>query len=278
MTCFNPRDAWRDLDALIPGETPKVRFSGKGDPDLKLPCGKCLGCRADQKQDWAIRLFHESQMCDRSSFLTLTYDAKHNPGCLYKPHVQQFIKRLRHHSNRRIKYFLTGELGEKTARPHYHAIIFGEDFLGGCYPYNDELWGHVALDRIWGQGIVSIGKCEPASCMYVAGYTAKKIDDPDTFNTMSKGSILGWRRRDGRLPPIGYTWCERYLDNIAATGNVIVQGRKYPIPKAYFNWFPRELAWAHGKRAERAPTWSPEELRNREINFKSKQQLRDETI
>ena len=58
------------------------RYSGS-DPDYSLaihiPCGRCLGCKADQSLMWSIRCYHESQLHDQCSFITLTYDDAHLP-------------------------------------------------------------------------------------------------------------------------------------------------------------------------------------------------------
>lgn len=46
---------------------------------IKLPCGRCTGCRLEKSRQWAIRLMHEAQLHDRTSFITLTYDDQHLP-------------------------------------------------------------------------------------------------------------------------------------------------------------------------------------------------------
>lgn len=50
-----------------------------------------------------------------------------------KKDIQNFIKRLRYYANqltdsyKNIRYFITGEYGGKTYRPHYHALLFFDD-------------------------------------------------------------------------------------------------------------------------------------------------------
>ena len=51
---------------------------------------------------------------------------KNNPIILKKSDFQKFIKRLRKDYD--IKYFACGEYGDKTLRPHFHAILFGVNF------------------------------------------------------------------------------------------------------------------------------------------------------
>jgi len=121
---------------------------------------------------------HEAQLHERNSFITLTYNdeslATRRPtweptvpytppsestvaqpndqtrtdetpahaDSLIKRDVQLFVKRLRKDQDARglakIRYYLVGEYGDQTKRPHYHAAIFGEDFttigLNGAPP------------------------------------------------------------------------------------------------------------------------------------------------
>ena len=39
--------------------------------------------------------------------------------------VQKFLKRLRKAYRGKLRYFVAGEYGEQTARPHYHMILYG---------------------------------------------------------------------------------------------------------------------------------------------------------
>lgn len=42
--------------------------------DIKLPCGKCIGCKLDRSKQTAVRLMCEAQLHEHNSFLTLTYN------------------------------------------------------------------------------------------------------------------------------------------------------------------------------------------------------------
>jgi hypothetical protein len=47
-------------------------------------------------------------------------------GSLNVAHFQKFMKRLRDRIKPlKIRFFHCGEYGDKTRRPHYHALIFG---------------------------------------------------------------------------------------------------------------------------------------------------------
>ena len=187
-----------------------------------IPCGKCDGCAADRALEWAIRIHNEAQGHERNAFLTLTY--KEAPDSLKREHLQTFLKRVRHHSKRPVRYFACGEYGEKTRRPHYHMVLFGEDFLGGAKPITEQLYSNPILDGLWGHGFANIGSLTPASAAYTAGYCNKKLNDPDTFSLMS------------RRPPLGREWLKRNYREVIARKTVIMDGQEYPIPSVYVKW------------------------------------------
>lgn len=91
---------------------------------LQVPCGKCIGCKSDKAMMWSIRCYHEASLHERNAFVTLTYEDA--PPALVKEDLQKFFKRARHSFD--FRYFACGEYGEATHRPHYHALIFGQDF------------------------------------------------------------------------------------------------------------------------------------------------------
>ena len=271
MTCYYLRPAWRDSQENKNGKK-EITFAKKGsqiDEHVMVPCGKCEGCRAAARQDWAIRMYHESQSFDRNSFVTLTYE--NSPERLIKSDLQKFIKRLRKHSNRQLRYFACGEYGEETNRPHYHMILFNEDFRGG-YTYNidDQLYGNSALNRIWSHGTCTLSDFSMATACYVAGYVNKKLGDEDTFNIMSK------------RPPIGYDYAVKHQDELARLETCVIEGRQLPIPKVYLQWdqttkFRKEtvhLDTVSGNRRKYLKELTPQQLRNKELSQKATQKLK----
>ena len=59
MACFHP------INIRVQSDDPR---EVEGDETWQtVGCGICLGCRADQARDWAIRIMHESRM-HRSAF------------------------------------------------------------------------------------------------------------------------------------------------------------------------------------------------------------------
>lgn len=134
--------------------------------------------------EWGFRLMLEEKRCQSSHFVTLTYDPKYVPltrngfATLDKRDVQLYLKRLRFHAGKtaNIRYYLAGEYGGRTYRPHYHIILFNAplDLVFAC----------------WQKGHIHIGSVEGAS----VGYTLKYI---------SKTKRIPLHRNDDRLPEFG---------------------------------------------------------------------------
>lgn len=106
----------------------------------------------------------------KAVFLTFTYDKKHIPIGYNLNHrdFQLMVKHLRNRLNRKIKYFMCGEYGPKTGRPHYHALLYGITSL--------EAYSLFKVKNIWGCGNVDIGySFTSQTCRYVAQYTLKKL-------------------------------------------------------------------------------------------------------
>ena len=126
-----------------------------------VPCGRCMACRINRTQEWAVRIMHELDYWDTATFLTLTYDDAHmtSDNGLCKRDFQLFVKRLRKDLEPlKIKYYACGEYGELTKRPHYHAVLFGVSPSSKLYKDN------------WMLGFVRAGNLTYQSAAYVTGY------------------------------------------------------------------------------------------------------------
>lgn len=200
-----------------------ITLSSSTGADYKVPCGRCLCCRAAKSKEWTLRLLHEQQFWDREGFLTLTYDDDHIPegGKLVKRDLVLFFKRLRRLIEpRRIRYFACGEYGTQTMRPHYHAIVFGIDPRDLQYIIN--AWG--LGDRI------SMDPVFPGAIAYVCGYVRKKIatqysiyrklDLPFPFQLQSQGLGLRWALANRSL---------------MESSGIIYQGKSFGLPRYYIN-------------------------------------------
>lgn len=244
MTCFNPIDAWRSNSVNVSGKRSMVFRPSEGSTHSQLPCGKCSGCQSDKSMYWAIRMYHEASLHEKNSFVTFTYRDP-APEVLCKKHLQDFFKRARHHYD--FRYFAVGEYGSNTRRPHYHAIIFGEDFLGGAYTISDTLKGNAFLESLWKEGMCSVGSVTMASCCYVAGYVNKKVGDMDMSPIMS------------RRPGIGYEYLKLYKDDMLRTGSVTIEGKELPLPQRYLQWFEEEFSDLKKERKQRVLYQTKEE-------------------
>lgn len=148
---------------------------------LALRCMQCELCRRYRAKVWAHRIMLEATQHENNAFVTLTYDDEHLPadGSVNPETTQLWLKRFRKAvSPLRIRYYLVGEYGEKTMRPHYHAVIFGYPTCSrgqtdlkrkNCCTSCD------TVKRTWQQGAVQVARVEPASASYVAGYVQSKI-------------------------------------------------------------------------------------------------------
>lgn len=172
---------------------------------IDIPCGKCVGCLLKRSRDWADRCMMEASYHDHNSFITLTYDDDHLPDVreyvdidgvvqsspyrsLQKVDFQLFMKRLRDRiSPDKIRFFACGEYGNRTYRPHYHAIIFGYDFpdkqLLKKNFRNENYYVSDLLTDCWSKGHTLVTEVSWDTCAYVARYCLKKRDnDISVFN------------------------------------------------------------------------------------------------
>jgi len=194
---------------------------------IAVPCGSCPECLQARSFSWAVRAYQESQLHERNSFITLTYDDAHLPegGLLVKEDLQKFFKRVRR-SGMSIRYLACGEYGEQTRRPHYHALIFGQDFHSpNEQKINDQGdFNSPILSDFWPMGFNVVAPVTMATCCYVAGYVFKKQGDPDTCRLFSK------------TPAIGKPWFDKYGEDVLRTGKCIVEGKSVSLPPQYFDW------------------------------------------
>lgn len=271
MACYSPLLGWQKRQLNDNGKREFTRNPREAyiDFPMSLPCGKCVGCRSAQAMVWAVRCYHESTMHLRNCFVTLTYDDDHLPadGKIVKKDLQDFFKRARKRGLK-FRYFAAGEYGEKTRRPHYHAVIFGLDFSDDKETISETLYTSPTLQEIWGKGHVSIGCVSIASIMYVVGYTAKKISDVDTFNLMS------------RKPGIGADWLSLYMDDLTKDGFCVIDGQKFTIPRFYMRNNEEDFKYVKRKNLELAKA---KELDYNQMTAKilvgqSKNKMKKETI
>ena len=147
-----------------------------------VPCGKCVECLSQKRNDWSVRLYYEMQKYSTPpAFVTLTYDDDHLPSMVdedtgelvpvvSKRDLQLFFKRLRKRVPG-IRYFFCSEYGPTTGRPHYHGIIFNLPqkyfslYLRCC---TDDL--NKLIFDCWKNGFTSAYLAKPAAIHYCTKY------------------------------------------------------------------------------------------------------------
>lgn len=190
----------------------------------EIPCGICLGCRMDKASDWANRLLMEIKTQPVNNwFLTITYDEENYPISLSKRDIQLFLKRIRKKQN--FRYFLAGEYGTKTFRPHYHMILLNYE-IGKTKPWDKQQLEMLDLEKTWGKGRILGAEANAATIAYTTAYTTKKAYniEKDWPDMLEKPFILMSRK-----PGLGYKYLETKLDTISEEGKIYVNGaRKLP--------------------------------------------------
>lgn len=250
MPCLRPVKAYKSLSR---GENGKYAVTFNPTKSLiegssiKLPCGSCQGCYIDRSRDWAMRCYHESQMHSSNSFITLTYADEHLPPD-YGVHVrtwQLFMKKLRKSIQPiNVRFFACGEYGEKSLRPHYHALIFGyqfPDLVVFALTRGNKIYTSKSLDQLWPYGLATIGNVTYQTAAYVARYVMKKINGDDAKSHYLRRHPITQEIHEvrkefcvqSRRPGIGATWFDKYKSDAFPSDFLIVNGRKHSVPRYY---------------------------------------------
>lgn len=209
------------------------------------PCGKCMVCRAKRRREWVGRMHLELKSHRDAAFLTLTYDDDHVPVTtsgtqnLSLDDMQRFWKRVRA-AGYKLRTFYVGEYGNRTFRPHYHAIAYGIHRREAP-----------RLAELWGNGHIDARRVEDGCLRYVATYTIKKMTHED--DPRLKGRAPEFARMS-RNPGIGMLWIPHladfyrtdfgraYLETTGdVQGTIQVGGKKYPLAPYYKQKLREEL-------------------------------------
>jgi len=233
---------------------------------------------------------HESgpaRLAYKAMFLTLTYNDDHLPltgGCrrsagkegqvfkyrggelpldqvehingspLHMRDFQLFMMRLRQQLPGKIRYLHSGEYGEKNWRPHFHALIWGEDLLEDRVLIRspsrsrDALFTSPSIERAWtcsncdeSMGFHTIGSVSFASAAYTSRYALKKafgdaelervphVVDTATGEAVPIQPYSTWSTNPG----LGRQYFEDYVDHLYDTDRVVLDGRLFRVPRYY---------------------------------------------
>lgn len=258
-------------------------------PYQTIPCGKCVGCRMEYSRQWANRCMLELEYHETAYFVTLTYDDFHVPPSFYPDpetgeaqssmtlcprDVQLFLKRLRKYfTGSTIRFFMCGEYGPTTWRPHYHLILFGLPLMDMVYKgtrRGNNYYSSRVLERAWSvecspeivrlydpsrvfedvkhhklyvpQGFVEVGEVTWETCAYTARYIMKKLKGPEAKFYDTFGLYPPFVRMS-RQPGLARQWYDdhpgmneyEYINISTPTG-----GKKFRPPQYYHKLYDIE--------------------------------------
>lgn len=236
MPCYSPLKGWKAINGGFTGN-----YKGSLGLPLIVPCGQCIGCRLDHARRWAIRCMHEAKLYpdDQCYFATLTYSDENLPPnqSLAKEHLQLFWKRYRKKYHK-IRYYASGEYGDTTQRPHYHALIYGHR-LPDLIHYSDQAGGSLytssSLDSIWGLGHCMIGQITFESASYVARYATKKLTGKEGQAEYERLGLTPPFAVMSRRPGIGRGWYDRYTSDIYPSDEIVIREKYLTKPPRYYD-------------------------------------------
>lgn len=266
MSCTRPVTAYWAKDVNPSGKRSLVfsKTAALSGIPVMMPCGQCVDCRLAHAGGWAARMMKEAQYGftrhtsgelirhEVSSFLTLTYDPENLPdgASLVKKDISAFCKRLHNRLLRSrghgIRFYYSGEYGERYGRPHYHAIIFGFDWPDKkFYKYNkrgEPIYSSEYCRELWPYGRNGSGNVTFESCAYVSGYVVDKVkgdaadeyywryDPRDGAEHLVEPEFSGMSRNPG----IGRYWFDKYHGETYRDDFLVVNGSSVPAPR-YFD-------------------------------------------
>jgi hypothetical protein len=211
-----------------------------------VACRKCEQCKDHRVDDWVGRCIAESKTCVAATSVTLTYgrdkfgnESHARAAILSYSDVQKYFKQLRRRGYP-CRYLITGEMGSKKGRAHWHGIIFWlkkvpeiqTDHGNNAWSRWKELdqpverairWNKRFHDPCWPHGFshwvpVQKGRAK-GSIRYVCKYIHKDLDDPTAQSKLAMS----------KLPPIGSAYFEQRAQRFVDEG-ISPQDRFYLFP------------------------------------------------
>lgn len=218
MRCVHPLDV-------------RIKVDGKPTNSFRsVPCGTCYACLFNKQQDWVVRMLHEQSVSQCSYFVTLTYEpgfepiTSENHMTLSKNDFQLFMKRFRKNLSCKCRFFMCGEYGPQTLRPHYHFVGFFDKFLS-----KEEISN--LIDISWSKGFICVEDSTSRSMAYVAKYVLK---GSKFYEDCEKPFVLM-----SRNPGLGHSYCEdeRFDVYHLVHPYMVENGYKKRLPRYYINQF-----------------------------------------
>ncbi len=223
-----------------------LRLMGVPDAQILVPCGHCVECARDRRNDWFVRLWSHYQRCVEKDvpvwFVTVSIDPKKWPNLNVNcPGVEDRIAPFIRSWKERFRYlnggtmpvvFLCNEFGScgrdyvdrngvvrvTTGALHFHGVIFGDLDIRNIGLGLKATHGYTQFDPIRG----------PQCIRYVVKYATKdfSIENPCL------------RARVFTSPGLGDP--TYYFGDSPATPIVIINGYHYRTPRYFL-----ERQWIH---------------------------------
>lgn len=196
----------------------------------EVACGRCNACVKNRKQAWVGKLTAEALTSKSVTFVTLTYK-KDPEGVFRYPDIQQFLKLLRIHLQRkidpgaRVRFFAIGEYGDEKGRVHWHLMLFFNRPWRMPVPEMNELsefWPHgwANVQNLRDHDLV-VGKIR-----YCVSYAVKTVGRSDAQ-----------RPRMSLKPALGTVYLLRMARDTAIAG--LAPSGDYLVPGMVFTRGPR---------------------------------------
>lgn len=285
---------------------------------VDIPCGHCIGCRLDKSREVANRCSVELSYYQYNYFVTFTYNDDHLPTREYideesgeiltsqtldKRDFQLFMKRLRQaeeeYTDEKIRFYMCGEYGSKSFRPHYHAILFNT-FIPDLIPYKMNEQGQMLytsewLNKLWitpekdiynrpkgNMGFVVVGEVDWECIAYVARYTTDKLYGKldfiyEKFNIEKEFALMS------RRPGIGRRFYEEHKQEIETQSQWYISGRNgarpFTLPRyyrmLYADEFPDRADQMKVQNKKFAEAFKKAKMSNRDIDYLDVLQLEE---
>lgn len=220
-----------------------------GEARNRVGCGRCLPCTINKRRAWTARMLLEGwdKPC---SFVTMTYDEKRVPYnadghmTLAPDDLRAWLKDAWDVAS--FRFFAVGEYGDRTHRPHFHAILFGLD----------PLQAEQLLEETWKDGLTHVGEFNEKSAAYCARYVTKKLTGARNANNPHLNGRYPEFARMSRNPGIGADAADRIADTMRTMyGSTSLlefengdapfqfrhQGRKWPLDRYMVNRIRKRL-------------------------------------
>ena len=247
MPCDHPLTAYWSNEVNPSGKRGLVfraQGSFSGVP-VRINCQQCAGCRLEKSQEWAARCMHEAGLYENNEFVTLTYDPENCPesGSLNVIDHQKFMKRMRKRFGK-MRFFMCGEYGGQTNRPHYHYILFNWTVDDKKFfkrnKRGEPLYTSEKLREVWPYGHNTLGAVTFDSAAYCARYVMDKRtgDVADTWYTRLTPDGVVYQMMPefsipSRKPGIGTGYFEKYQKELWVNDTVVLNGREIALPRFY---------------------------------------------